>query len=110
VASAGASLEQTGKPEMEEAENPFAGRPAVVRSPRHPREEGTDGVAAAFRKGSKLARSSAPSSTQVGELIADTEEAKRTRDPASPANSQRSTPAKRSKPPTRQPALRISWS
>jgi len=73
----------------------------VVRSLRHPREEGTDGVATAFRKGSKLARSPAPSSTQVDELIADTEEAKetpkRTRDPASPANSPRTTPAKRSK-------------
>jgi len=34
VASAGASLEQAGKPEMEEAENPFVGRPVVVRSPR----------------------------------------------------------------------------
>jgi len=61
---------------MEEAENPFAGRPVVVRSPHHPKEEETDGVAAAFRKGSKLARSPAPSSTQVDELIADTEEVK----------------------------------
>jgi len=73
----------------------------VARSPRHPREEGTDGVAAAFRNRSKLARSPAPSSTQVDELIADTEEVKetpkRTRDPASPENSQRTTPAKRSK-------------
>jgi len=86
---------------MDEAENPFAGRPVVVRTPRQPREDGTDGVAAAFKKGSKLARSPAPSTTQVDELIVDTEEAKetpkRTRDPASPANSQRTTPAKRSK-------------
>ncbi|XP_070855147.1 uncharacterized protein [Drosophila suzukii] len=86
---------------MEEAENPFAGRPVVARSPRQPREDGTDGVAAAFKKGSKLARSPAPSTTQVDELFVDTEEAKdtpkRTRDPASPANSQRTTPAKRSK-------------
>jgi len=101
VVSAGASLEQAGKPEMKEAENAFVGRPVVVRSPRHPREEGTDGAAAAFRRGSKLARSPAPSSTQVGELIGDAEEVKetpkRTRDPASPANAQRTTPAKRSK-------------
>jgi len=101
VASAGASLEQAGKPEMEVAENPFAGRPVVVRSPRYPRDEGTDGAAAAFRRGSKLARSPAPSSTQVDELIGDAEEVKetrkRTRDPASPANSQRTSPAKRSK-------------
>jgi len=53
-----------------------------------------------FRKGSKLARSPAHSSTQVDELIADTEEVKetpkRTRDPASLANWQRTTPAKMS--------------
>jgi len=53
VASAGASLEQAGKPEMEEAENPFVGRPPVVRSPRHLRDEGTDGAAATFRRGSR---------------------------------------------------------
>jgi len=86
---------------MEEAENPLVGRPVVVRSLRHPSDEGTDGAAAAFRRGSKLARSPAPSSTQVDELIGDPEEVKespkRTRDPASPANSQRTTPAKRSK-------------
>jgi len=73
VASAGASLEQSGKPEMENDENTFVGRPMVARSPRHPREEGTDIVAAAFRRGIKHARSPAPSSTQVDELIADTE-------------------------------------
>jgi len=50
----------------------------VARSPRHPREEGTDGVAAGFRRGSKLAHSPASSSTQIVELIADTEEVKET--------------------------------
>ncbi|KAH8349327.1 hypothetical protein KR084_002831, partial [Drosophila pseudotakahashii] len=61
----------------------------------------TDGVAAAFRRGNKIPRSPASSLTNDEELIADAEEVKetpkRTRDPASPANSQRTMPAKRSK-------------
>jgi len=59
VTSAGASLEQAGKLEMEEAENPFVGRSVVARSARHPREKGTDGVVEAFKRGGKLARSAA---------------------------------------------------
>jgi len=76
-------------------------------------EEGTDGVAAPFRRGSKLARSTATSSTQDEELIADTEEVKETLKGRVIQQAQKTHRGQRrpkgARSPTRQPAWRISW-
>ncbi|XP_070140464.1 uncharacterized protein [Drosophila kikkawai] len=85
----------SGTPAMEEDINPFVGGSDLARSPQR---EGDEAVA--FKKSSKLSRTPTELETMEDGRSpgpGSTPPPKRTRDPASPTSSQRSTPAKKSK-------------